>query len=264
MNRIVLTLAIGVFVLLGSACGGMEERSSTPAPMVGEGITKTDPDIMISPSSTNPTETANDLLASHTDIIVPTATPDPVVTPNQNHTLDNSIATPEPTLRPPKPLPETSGHLSPEPYPYSLEQQIMLADIVVVATFQSVAAGTETMSAPEGEQATYRPVLTMTFQATEYLKGTGPGDFTVELRGVGYEVYRVGGQYYRGYLTQADALAEATRLTTARDTKYDDRPGILFLRGPITPVPTVEEAAPSANTYGFVLHHRKGSFDYSR
>ena len=139
----------------------------------------------------------------------------------------------------------------------------MLADIVVVATFQSVAAGTETMSAPEGEQATYRPVLTMTFQATEYLKGTGPGDFTVELRGVGYEVYRVGGQYYRGYLTQADALAEATRLTTARDTKYDDRPGILFLRGPITPVPTVEEAAPSANTYGFVLHHRKGSFDYS-
>ena len=170
------------------------------------------------------------------------------------------------------------GHVLREPYPYSLEQQIMLADIVVVATFRSVAAGTETMPAPEGEQPTYRPVLIMTFRATEYLKGTGPEEFPVELRSAGYEEYRIDGQRYRGYLTEADALAEATRLTTSRDTKYDNRPGLLFLRGPITPVSppsdgesddgtgtrsTSEESTPIATTYGFVLHHRKGSFDYS-
>ena len=154
----------------------------------------------------------------------------------------------------------------------------MLADIVVVATFRSVAAGTETMPAPEGEEPTYRPVLTMTFRATEYLKGTGPSEFPVEMRSAGYEEYRIDGQRYRGYLTEADALAEATRLTTARDTKYDDRAGILFLRGPITPAfppsdgesddgtgtrSTSEESTPTATAYGFVLQHRKGSFDYS-
>ena len=154
----------------------------------------------------------------------------------------------------------------------------MLADIVVLSTFQSVAAGTETMPAPEGGEPTYRPVLTMTFRATEYLKGTGPSEFPVEMRSAGYEEYRFNGQRYRGYLTKADALAEATRLTTARDTKYDNRPGLLFLRGPITPASppsdgesddgtgtrsTSEESTPIATTYGFVLHHRKGSFDYS-
>ena len=145
----------------------------------------------------------------------------------------------------------------------------MLSNIVVLATFQSVAAGTETMPAPEGEQPTYRPVLTMTFDANQYLKGTGPNQFTVEMRSEGYETYRVNGKLYNGYLTQADALAEANRLITARNTKYDSRPGILFLTGPITPVPPPStggsegSSTSSSSTYGFVLHHRKGSFDYS-
>ena len=163
-----------------------------------------------------------------------TPTPSSVATPNPP--AQTATPTLEPILRPPQPLPEISGHVMPEPYPYSLDHQIMLADIVVLATFQSVAAGTETMPAPEGEQPTYRPVLTMTFRATEYLKGTGPSEFPVEMRSAGYEEYRFNGQRYRGYLTKADALAEATRLTTSRDTKYDNRPGLLFLRGPITPV----------------------------
>ena len=118
----------------------------------------------------------------------------------------------------------------------------------------------------------------MTFRATEYLKGTGPMEFAVELRSDVYEKYQFNGQRYRGYLTEADALTEASRLTTARDTKYDDQPGILFLRGPITPVSpssggesdddtgsrsVSEESSSAATTYGFVLHHREGSFDYS-
>ena len=90
------------------------------------------------------------------------------------------------------------------------------------------------------------------------------------MRSEGYETYWINGKKYNGYLTQAAALAEANRLTTARNTKYDSRPGILFLAGPITPVPLPSsggsaEGASSSNssTYGFLLHHRKGSFDYS-
>ena len=250
MFKMIHAMAIGLIILLNLSCGGSGKHS---------------------PESSATLDATNRESPPNVASVVEVADGPP----SQAVTL---VPEQESTLRPPQPLPETSGHVMPEPYPYSLEQQIMLADIVVLATFQSVSPGTETMPAPEGEQPTYRPVLTMTFRATEYLKGTGPKEFAVELRSDGYEEYRFNGQRYRGYLTQAEALAEATRLTTARDTKYDDQPGILFLSGPITPVSpssasesnggtgtrSVSEGSSSAaTTYGFVLHHREGSFDYS-
>ena len=235
MYRIVLTLATGTILLLTLACTETKEPTPTSVAIME--------DTTALPNSATAVITGIDVQTSASPI---TATP-----------------TPEPTLRPPQPIPETTGHITRDPYPYSLEQQIMFADIVVLATFQSIAAGTETMPAPEGEQPTYRPVLTMTFRASEYLKGTGPNQFAVELRSEGYETYRIDGQLYDGYLTESDALAEATRLTTERNTKYDDRLGILFLMGPITPVPQSEGESTSTNTYNFVLHQREGSFDYS-
>ena len=262
MKFLVLTTLL-VIATLTLACASDDSDVPTPTPSLET------PFVPPTPTTTQitlpqPTATSTSISPHDTPIKSPI--------PNQSATL-----TPEPTLRPPQPLPETSGHLSPEPYPFSLEQQIMLSDVIVLASFLSVAPGTETMSAAEGEEPTYRPVLTMNFRAMEYLKGTGPNEFYVELQSEGYESYQIDGQYYRGYLTQAAALQEAIKLTTARDTKYDDRPGILFLHGPVIPVvsptdggksgsvatPVSGGLSSSVTTYGLMLHHRNGSFDYS-
>ena len=213
-----------------------------------------------------PTATAS---ATATEFPPATQAPSPTVKPPQ-------APTSKPTLRPPQPIPEM--HSSRQYYigPPSIDRQILDADVIVLASFRSATAGTETMPSPEGEQSTYRPVLTLNFTATEFLKGTGSNGFSVEMRST-KEQYWTGGKLYLGYLTEAEALQEATRLTTERNTRYDDRPGVLFLRGPVTPILPPSSTASgtaargdfsqaqssSSNNFKFVTWGFESSFGYS-
>ena len=117
----------------------------------------------------------------------------------------------------------------------SLDRQIFTSDVIVLAEFVSATAAVKTIPGKPNQQPTYRPAMTLTFTATEYLKGSGPNTFSVELWDkTGWnEEYLENGQRYAGYLTEAKALAKAQALVAARKTTYDDRPGVMFLNGPV-------------------------------
>ena len=168
----------------------------------------------------------------------PTATPTPVppaeVTP-----------TPEPTLRPPDPLPEIQTYYE-DPYgnvPYSLDRSVFSADVIVLASFQSATGDVQTVpSSDSGVAPTYRPMQTMRFRAAEYLKGTGPTEFIVEVLDDSWEYYS-GGNRYNGYLTEAEAMTEANRLATERNAAWDATPTVVFINGSVKPASTGDSTA---------------------
>ncbi len=181
-----------------------------------------------------------------------------------------TAATPAPTakagLRPPTPLPQIYSNVLPKGASLipSLDRQIFFSDVIVLANFVSATAGTETIP-KASEQPTYRPTVTLTFNAVEYLKGSGPNTFSVELSAIGREQYWENGERYNGYLTQAKALEEAQQLVSDRNTDYDDRPGVLFLKGPVAPVTSSDGSAggsTATSNYNFLLFNAliQGSF----
>ncbi len=139
----------------------------------------------------------------------------------------------------------------------------MSSPVIVLASFIAVAGSTETVPGPPGEQPTYRPVLTWHFRADEYLKGSGPSEFYVEARAIGGEEFWEGGQRYSGYLTETKAQAEADRLIRERNTAYDDRPGVLFLRGPLQQLPSGSRRSNSSNSFNFVLLNTFGQSSFA-
>ncbi len=199
------TLSIlGLIALIFAACVGPEP---TPSP---------------TPSPTQPT------IAAPTPTAATTLTPTPTRAPTAATTR-----TPAP-LRPPDPIDLRNVHSfdwtyrSREPIP-SLEKQILASDVIVLAQFVAAAPAVARVPGRGYQQPTYRPALALTFTATEYLKGTGPNTFSVELWNDGWGMYWDNGEYYSGYLTEARALTEAKVLARQRKTRYDDRPGVLFL-----------------------------------
>ena len=101
-------------------------------------------------------------------------------------------------------------------YPPSLDMQIFAADIVVVATLVSVTA------AVEADGDLYLPVQSLRFRSSQYLKGTGPTEFVVEMPIDEFEP-----------TIRSKALENAQVTIALRNTEYDSRPGVLFLEGPL-------------------------------
>ena len=214
-----------------------------------------------------------------------TATSFPMATqaPPPTPATSAPILTQVPSLRPPQPIPRIQTALS-NPYSYvspSIDQQILDADVIAVASFVSATAGVQTLPGDTGVAPTYRPMQILTFRAAEYLKGTGPTEFTVEVLELSRGIV-TNGDLYTGYLTQQEALAAATDLVSRRDTAWDDRPGVIFLKGPLNsaasnsigtspesgPRSTTEsESSTSSNStsFRFVLSNRaaQSSFAYS-
>ena len=114
--------------------------------------------------------------------------------------------------------------------PPSLDLQIFEADIVVIATLVSVTPATQAV----GDRV--RPGQVLQFRSSEYLKGTGPREFVVEVPMVEYE-----------YSTQAAALEAARSFVANRVTTYDSRPGVLFLQGPLTAASLTQQSTTSAS-----------------
>ena len=141
------------------------------------------------------------------------------------------VATPAPTvsLEDPAPTKEPKEEVSYSPLIWvndaapSVDLQIFDADVIVVASLVSATAGVQ----QDGD--VYRPGQILRFRSSEYLKGTGPTEFVVEVPIVEFEAS-----------TSAKALEIAQDYITRRNASYDQRPGILFLRGPLTAA-TIDE-----------------------
>ncbi len=141
--------------------------------------------------------------------------------------------------------------------PPSVDLQIYYAEVIVVASLVSAAAGVQ----QDGD--VYRPGQILRFRSSEYLKGTGPTEFVVEVPIVEFEAS-----------TSAKALELAQDYITRRNASYDQRPGILFLRGPLTAA-TIDEGqsdpsgtrstAVSTTAFNFALEEflATSSWEYS-
>ena len=140
--------------------------------------------------------------------------------------------------------------------PPSIDQQIFDADVIVVASLVSAKAAVHTVPGDPGVASTYLPKQVLRFRASEYLKGTGPNELTVEVVDEG-EIF-TNGELHKGYLTEAQAWKVSTEKMAQRNTTWDDRPGVLFLIGPLTTVYQPRRAAgpsgaSSSQIYGFTL-----------
>ena len=100
----------------------------------------------------------------------------------------------------------------------SLEEQIFDSDTIVRASLVSASAVTETAPSDPGVAPTYRAVHELQFTVHEYLKGSGPSEIVVVVRGE------------HTYLAESDALAWAQSELSVPKTDWDDRQGILFLK----------------------------------
>ena len=183
-----------------------------------------------------------------------------------------------PALRRPSPIPQIQANLHNPIWevPPTIDEQIFYSDIIVVASFVSAAAGVQAVSVEAGFAPVYWPMQILRFREAEYLKGSGPNEFVVEVAD-NDDVYQYG-EYYEGYLNRDAALDVAVKAVGERNTEYDNRPGVLFLRGPrpaATP-PSDEDSgsyggsaasqsSPVSLSHGFVLSNPfvQTSFEYS-
>ena len=121
--------------------------------------------------------------------------------------------------------------------PTTLEERILHSELIVRVRLQTVTpvaahvsvgyinAGYANVRSPESFPMRYIPALEFTFDALEYLRGTGPATLTA--RAYGWNDEGVWGKP----TTQQEALEIAwTELVPFRDARWDDREAIVFLR----------------------------------
>ena len=151
----------------------------------------------------------------------PTPTPASLYQPMSDvSALTDNLATATPS-----PDGDVEGHGYEEAYtsfewyvPPSLDEQIFYSDVIVRATLKSATSTTETVPGEGGSAATYLPVQELRFTVHEYLKGSGPSDTLVAVRGD------------KAYATVAEARLIADASMYHRNTTWDGRQGVLFLR----------------------------------
>ena len=139
----------------------------------------------------------------------------------------------------------------------SLEEQILRSRFIVLSSLLSATAGTETVQNGEGVAPTYRALNSLRFKVHEYLKGTGPAEAVVTVRG------------RHTYLTEAEARQSANRELSRRNTAWDNRQGVLFLNNLTPPLQSGSasgaQGTPPAPTFNFTLsgYSVETEWDYS-
>ena len=131
-----------------------------------------------------------------------------------------------PILLAPTPTPETSFELS---HPISrvspsLEEQIFTSGHIVRASLVSATPSIEVVPGDPGIAPTYRALHLLSFAVHEYLKGNGPNEIVVMVRG------------RHTHLTQSEARVFADLKLQQRNTTWDNRQGILFLKSSTMPM----------------------------
>ena len=172
----------------------------------------------------------------------------------------------EPTLRPTPvlPIPPTA---TPEIHPLvnpiwnvppSINEQILTSDVIIRASLLSATAETETVSSGARVASTYRPLQKLRFTVHEYLKGSGPAQAIVIVRGE------------HTYISETEAQNAADIALARRNTSWDARQGVLFLRNSF-PAQTSDSTASgvsgqtSSQAFEFTMsnHEVQTEWDYS-
>ena len=142
--------------------------------------------------------------------------------------------------------------------PPSIDEQILTSAVIVRALLLSVTAETETVVSDAGVASTYRPAQKLQFTSHEYLKGKGPSEVIVIVRGK------------HTYLTEAEAQEASDQALSRRNTTWDGSQGVLFLNRlyPLyTPSGEASQASgqASAEIFSFTLsnHVVQSNWDYS-
>ena len=100
----------------------------------------------------------------------------------------------------------------------SLDHLIFLSDTIILVRPPSITAKAITVPSDPGVAPTYRPTIEFEFQTINYLKGTGSASVAVDAPGK------------HTYLTEAEALKDANGRLESRNTTWDDRDAVIFLR----------------------------------
>ena len=141
--------------------------------------------------------------------------------PTQAPRANSAVPTPTPKLLlVPTPTPEIRGSTPDIAWSVSpsLNEQIFDSDKIVRASLASATAGTESVPSEPGVAPTYRAVSELRFTVHEYLKGSGASEVVIVVRDEDTHV------------SQEDALSRAQDRLKQRQTTWDDREAVLFLR----------------------------------
>ena len=219
------------------------------------------PGILYSPTVSTPPAATTSVQYPSSESIAPTATPGILYSPTVSipPTATMSIQYPSSESIAPTATPQILSYsINPaSTVPSSLEEQIFKSGQVVRASLISATAGVETIPSGQGVASTYRAVQELRFTAHEYLKGTGPAEAFIVVRGK------------RTYLTEAEARRAADEAVSQRNTTWDVRQGVLFLDtlDPAYRPPAGSGDAQRSTTpaLGFTVYHYDATneWDYS-
>ena len=252
MNRLGLMVMLWVLVFLTVACTSDGTEVAIPT---------RESEVVVS-EATSPATQVQTPAADPTGHKTkpPTSVPTPRMTPTP--TLPPTPTFPQATMAPPPTsTPNPTPHPTEEPIEYkvfrldsppTLDWQIVDSQAIAVSTLISATPGTETTG---NSPARYRPVHILQFRSSQYLKGSGPDEFTVT----------VADRSKNGFVfeTVAEALEEANRTLGQRNTEWDSRPATLFLE--VSPASSTGGATGSTTTFSLVLNDGldQSPFEYS-
>ena len=187
------------------------------------------------------------------------------VSAHPNAAPDTSSSSSDAALLVPSPTPQINHLINAIlTVPPSLDDQILRSDVIVRASLLSAIAETETVPSDPGVAPTYRAVQELRFTTHEYLKGTGPAQVDVVVRGS------------HTYITEAKAQQWADGAVSWRSTTWDGRQGVLFL-GTLSPPyrpdgtsggasGTAQRSATTTQAFAFTRSNRRPGitdWDYS-
>ncbi len=145
--------------------------------------------------------------------------------------------------------------------PPSLDEQFLYSDVIVRASLLSATGTTEAVPSDPGVASTYRAVQELRFTTHEYLKGTGPAQLVVVVRGK------------HTYATGAEAQKTPDNAVSRRNTTWDGRQGVIFLETPRPPYPsgvesgTFQRGATTTPAFAFTHYNAEppgvADWDYS-
>ena len=102
--------------------------------------------------------------------------------------------------------------------PWSIEEETLRADLIARVQFVEAVVGAEYTTA-HPDYPGFQPLVEVKFRVLEYLKGSGPNEIVAVLDYVG-----------QPYTVKADVLVEAGVMLARRDTQWDSREAIVFLK----------------------------------
>ena len=225
LEQIALVMALALCMALHLGCGDSQPEVS-PSPMVRE-VSIPSPVAQPSAASTQPTPTAAPPSPFAAQVApLPVSPPETPPIPVANRIEPSATPSPEAPASPSSTAPEAPSTTFPDwSLPYDgnfgqslLKERINRSDIVARVRLLSAESAVAHFEYTGRED--YAPSIKYTFQALEYLRGSGDSEL-VAVAPTSTHLY---------ISTESKALAIAPQVLAERDTQWDSREAIVFLK----------------------------------